>query len=257
VILPYISRHVGYRSTDKSWIFRRRKNGNRINLVGYQVHLATSRASEVPSLTPLVCVFSFIKLDARHHCHFSRQVLIFHVTLSLLPANINDASVIVACRNRRLSFRFSFSVRYLDNVPNVNTDNRCETASRTSYAANYLYRLSNSREFVPLSNITRKFYIHDSVHRNSRLKKSNEMQQNADIYLLLNYCTCFGRPSRPSSGVNKTIVAASGTDHIMWGAGFLQRGQIRTDLEPSWSQTRLQLQFYVLLIMGGMDARIM
>jgi len=30
------------------------------------------------------------------------------------------------------------------------------------------------------------------------------MQQYADIYLLLNYCTCFGRPSRPSSGVHKT-----------------------------------------------------
>jgi len=38
------------------------------------------------------------------------------------------------------------------------------------------------------------------------------MQQYADIYLLLNYSTCFGRPSRPSSGVHKTIVAASGTD---------------------------------------------
>jgi len=30
------------------------------------------------------------------------------------------------------------------------------------------------------------FYIHGYVHRNSRLKKSNEMQQYADIYLLLN-----------------------------------------------------------------------
>ena len=57
-----------------------------------------------------------------------------------------------------------------------------------------------------------KFFIRCSVHRNSRLKKSNEMQQYADIYLLLNYSTCFGRPSRPSSGVHKTVVAASGTD---------------------------------------------
>ena len=47
------------------------------------------------------------------------------------------------------------------------------------------------------------------------LKKSNEMQQYADIYLVLNYSTCFGRPSRPSSGVHKTVVAASGTDHTM------------------------------------------
>jgi len=36
---------------------------------------------------------------------------------------------------------------------------------------------------------------------NFRLKKSNEMQRYADIYLLLNYSTCFGRPSHPSSGV--------------------------------------------------------
>jgi len=38
------------------------------------------------------------------------------------------------------------------------------------------------------------------------------MQQYADIYLLLNYSTCVGRPSRPSSEVHKTVVAASGTD---------------------------------------------
>jgi len=31
------------------------------------------------------------------------------------------------------------------------------------------------------------------------------MQQYADIYLLLNYSTCFWRPSRPSSGVHKTV----------------------------------------------------
>ena len=53
------------------------------------------------------------------------------------------------------------------------------------------------------------------------------MQQYADIYLLLNYYTCFGRPSRPSSGVYKIVVAASGTDHIIRGAGFLKRDQIK------------------------------
>jgi len=41
------------------------------------------------------------------------------------------------------------------------------------------------------------------------------MQQYADIYLLLNYSTCFGRPSRPSSGVHKTVVAVSDTDRTM------------------------------------------
>ena len=39
---------------------------------------------------------------------------------------------------------------------------------------------------------------------------------------MLNYSTCFGRPSRPSSGVYKTVVAASGTDHTVCGAGFLK-----------------------------------
>jgi len=41
------------------------------------------------------------------------------------------------------------------------------------------------------------------------------MQQYAYIYLLLNYSTCFGRPSHPSSGVHKTVVSASGTDQIL------------------------------------------
>ena len=48
------------------------------------------------------------------------------------------------------------------------------------------------------------------------------MQQYADIYLLLNYSTCFGCPLRPSSGVHKTVVAASGTDHTIWEASFFK-----------------------------------
>jgi len=52
------------------------------------------------------------------------------------------------------------------------------------------------------------------------------MRQYADIYLPLNYSTCFGRPSHPSSGVQKTVVAASGTDHTIWEASFLKRDQI-------------------------------
>ena len=42
------------------------------------------------------------------------------------------------------------------------------------------------------------------------------MQQYSDIYLLLNYSTRFEFPSRPSSGVHKTVVEASGTDHTIW-----------------------------------------
>jgi len=73
-----------------------------------------------------------------------------------------------------------------------------------------------------------KYYICSSVYRNSRLKKSHKIQLHADIYLVLNYCTCFGRPSRPSSGVHKTVVAASGTDHTVWGASFFKRDHVVT-----------------------------
>jgi len=47
------------------------------------------------------------------------------------------------------------------------------------------------------------------------------MQRHADIYLLLNYSTCFGRPSRPLSGVHKTVVAASDIDHTMTKYGLV------------------------------------
>jgi len=43
------------------------------------------------------------------------------------------------------------------------------------------------------------------------------MQLYTDIYLLLNYSTCFGRPSRPSSGVHTTVVAASCTTVCVCG----------------------------------------
>ena len=42
------------------------------------------------------------------------------------------------------------------------------------------------------------------------------MQQYAGIYLLQNYPTCFACPSHPSSGVHKTVTAASGTGHITY-----------------------------------------
>ena len=42
------------------------------------------------------------------------------------------------------------------------------------------------------------------------------MQQDAGIYLLQNHSTCFGCPSHPSSGVHKTVTAASGTGHSTW-----------------------------------------
>ena len=46
------------------------------------------------------------------------------------------------------------------------------------------------------------------------LIRSNKVQQYAGIYLLqIIYSTCFGRPAHPSSGVHKTVTAASGTGH--------------------------------------------
>ena len=58
------------------------------------------------------------------------------------------------------------------------------------------------------------------------MKKFNEMQQYEDIYLLLKYYASFGRPSRSSSEVHKTVVAASGADHNIWGTSFLERDQV-------------------------------
>ena len=60
-----------------------------------------------------------------------------------------------------------------------------------------------------------EFYSHGPLHHDSVLIRSNKMQQYAGIYLLQVYCTCFGRPLRPSSGVQKTVITASGTGHIM------------------------------------------
>ena len=86
-------------------------------------------------------------------------------------------------------------------------------------------------------NLREEFHIRGSVHRNSGLNKSNKMQEYADIYLLLNYCTCFGRPSRPSSGVHKTVVAACGTDHTIWGASFFNRDQMSSRSKKLAPQT--------------------
>jgi hypothetical protein len=98
----------------------------------------------------------------------------------------------------------------------------------------------------------------------TKLIRSNKMQQHADIYLLQNHCTCFGCPSHPSSGVHKTVTSVSGTGHSIWLTTILQHGQIRTAhvggglLVGSYDlYQRLQLQFYVLLMMGAMDTRNM
>jgi len=71
----------------------------------------------------------------------------------------------------------------------------------------YFYSLHVSGSHVP---IIRRIIV-SMRHPVYRLKKSNKMQQYADIYLLLNYCTCVRYPMRPSSGVHKTVGVASAT----------------------------------------------
>ena len=86
------------------------------------------------------------------------------------------------------------------------------------------------------------------------------MQQYAVWYILLqNHSTCFGYPPHPSSGVLKTVTAASGTGHLH--SASLQRGQVGTGLatlegssgtDLYWS---LRLKFLVFLMMGAVDTR--
>jgi len=64
------------------------------------------------------------------------------------------------------------------------------------------------------------------------------MQQYEDIYLLQNYSTCFGCPMHPSSGIRKTVTAASGTDHSTSATTFLQRVLIR----PRWRKLVAELR---------------
>jgi len=53
------------------------------------------------------------------------------------------------------------------------------------------------------------------------------MQQYAVWTILLqNHSTCFGCPQHPSSGVLKTVTAASGTGHNIGTAISLQRGHV-------------------------------
>ena len=63
------------------------------------------------------------------------------------------------------------------------------------------------------------------------------MQQYAGIYLLQNHSTYIGCPSHPSSGVYKTVTAASGISHGIRATTFLQRGLIR----PRWRKVVAQI----------------
>ena len=57
------------------------------------------------------------------------------------------------------------------------------------------------------------------------------MQQYAGVYLLQNYSTYFECLSHPSSGVHKTVTAASGTGHVTYQSN---------NLPPAWPNYLLQ-----------------
>ena len=81
-----------------------------------------------------------------------------------------------------------------------------------------------------------EFYIHDSVHLDSILTRSNEMQQYAGVYLLQHYSTCFVCLSHTSSGIHQNVTATSGTGHSVKATTFRQRGPIR----PRWRKVVAQ-----------------
>ena len=70
------------------------------------------------------------------------------------------------------------------------------------------------------------------------------MQQYAGIYLLQNYPTCFGCPWHLSSGVHKTVTAASGTGHSICATTFLQLGLII----PRWRKVVVVLEAAVKVL---------
>ena len=83
------------------------------------------------------------------------------------------------------------------------------------------YELEDKTVLMALDDIhnTARLYVlrhglsADNMNTINGIIRSNSMQQYAGIYLLQNHSTCFGRPSHPSSGVHKTVTAASGTGH--------------------------------------------
>ena len=107
------------------------------------------------------------------------------------------------------------------------------------------------------------------------------MQQYAGVHLLQNYSTCFGCQSHTSSEVHQTVTAASGTGHSVGTTTFRQRGQTVTAASGTGHSVgattfrqhghagrrllfrhydlyqKLQLQFYVFLMVGAIDTRNM
>ena len=104
------------------------------------------------------------------------------------------------------------------------------------------------------------FYFHGSVHRNPILRRSNKMKQYAGIYLLQNHSLHVSGVHRTHHQENIKLTPTSDTGHSnRIATTFLQRGQYvggRLLLFCYYDlYQRLELQFYVLLMMGAMDTR--
>ena len=115
---------------------------------------------------------------------------------------------------------YSFTNTLWDKRPNIQSDNSRFFSKFTFHISPTQYERAFSKLWnsglLPVRNCKTTnfaFYIHGSVHPNSILIRSNKMQRYAGIYLLQNHSTCFGCPSHPSSGVHKTVTAASSTGH--------------------------------------------
>ena len=125
-----------------------------------------------------------------------------------------------------------------------------------------LYHISSSIQYQPLGkpeNIRvlwqREIFLPPSrIYARHTCPYINMIQQDATVcrYLFTakSLCTCFGCPSHPSSGVHKTVTAASEQQP----SSNVAKGHVGGRL---FLYQRLQLQFNVLLMMGAMDTRNM
>ena len=68
-------------------------------------------------------------------------------------------------------------------------------------------------------------YVYGSLHRCLLIIVQRDATQSSLFIILQVHSTCFRCQPHPSSGVNKTVTTASGTDHIFCAATFLQRGE--------------------------------
>jgi len=82
-------------------------------------------------------------------------------------------------------------------------------------------------KLLELKYLHERFYVYRSVHRWTILIIVQQDATQSSIFIILQvHCTIFGCQPHPSSGVYKTVTAASGTGHIFCAFTSLQRGQV-------------------------------